>query len=675
MTDSQDDLIWLEGNNSDVVQWRQAQQLATETLLAGIEARQPLQQQFTQLAQIERVYLPVVKAGVFFWLADDAARELLRICCRTGQDGLVRVLWDPNSLVAQQQRVGKVMDIFPSDDGTLLAVTLSSDENSQFSINLLDVSRGQWLPECLSGDYYPLAKVWPGKSQLVWAADHSGFYYSRKASTAAGSQQLYFHQVGQAFADDVLLFAQPPEDAAMIYPRLSPGGRFLALIRQDQGGEQAKTSVYLKDLSNDGGFKPLLQDVAAIIDVALTEQQLFVLTNHQAPNWQVLNVSLKHNPKYGLKVCIETTSQTVRNWLVTANYILLERLEHCGSLLQLFDLSGHYLGDIALPAVGCIDGLTQGESPDQVIYRFSSFMIAPTIYTVNLVTYQSTNWHQSQHQPQLKSSLLSADDYQIKQSHFVADDNVRVPVTLISRKAGIKTGDQPTIVKAYGGFGLSLLPQFDAGIVPFLAEGGLYVIAHIRGGGELGQQWHHAAIKEKRLRAFNDLNQTAMWLIEQGYTRAQRLGCFGWSNGGLTVNAAAILRPDLWQLVIAGSPVTDLLRFHLNHHGKQWRSDYGDPDNADHQWYLRQLSPCHRMPKQIAAPAVMIYVPEQDDRVAPWHGYKLITRWQAANSGNNPTLLFSEANAGHKGSLSTTATVKRQLAIWSLVFDQLGVGS
>jgi prolyl oligopeptidase len=172
---------------------------------------------------------------------------------------------------------------------------------------------------------------------------------------------------------------------------------------------------------------------------------------------------------------------------------------------------------------------------------------------------------------------------------------------------------------------------------------------------------------------FDDFIAAGEWLIAGGYTQASRLGCFGWSNGGLLVNAVAVQRPDLWKAVVAGAPVTDMARFHLAHGGRHWVADYGSPADSDDLDFLMQYSPYHTLPQRIDAPAILTVVPDNDDRVAPWHSYKMHGAWLAANVSRSPILLRGEEQAGHRGSPVVTRTIARYADIWAFFFWQLGL--
>ena len=182
-------------------------------------------------------------------------------------------------------------------------------------------------------------------------------------------------------------------------------------------------------------------------------------------------------------------------------------------------------------------------------------------------------------------------------------------------------------------------------------------------------------MRKNKQNSFDDFIAAGEWLVAAGYTSAAHLGCLGWSNGGLLTTAVALQRPELWRAVVAGAPVTDMARFHLAHGARHWIAEYGSPENDDDLEVLLRYSPYHNMPAEIAAPAMLIFAPDADDRVAVWHGRKMLAQWQAADISDRPMLLRGAPATGHRGGSTVEATVSRHTDIWTFFFWQLGLGS
>jgi prolyl oligopeptidase len=358
----------------------------------------------------------------------------------------------------------------------------------------------------------------------------------------------------------------------------------------------------------------------------------------------------------------------LKNWILVAKYLFVETIEDVSSRLRVYDLGGNLVKQIKLPEIGSIDALSAEPESDELLFSFSSFLMPRAVYRMDLET--------------LKHELVQKDEVRFDSEKFVVEqvwfdsrDRTPVPMFLIHRRDIERDGNNAAVVHGYGGFGVSLLPMFAAHVIPFLESGGVYAVVNARGGGEFGEEWHRAGMREHKQNVFADFISAGEWLTGEGYTRAAKLGCFGWSNGGLSVNAVAVQRPDLWKATVAGAPVTDMARFHLAHGGRNWIADYGSPEDRDDLSFLMQYSPYHTLPKKIDAPAMLTIAPGNDDRVAPWHSYKMHAAWQAANVSSRPILLREEGDAGHRGNPTIDRTLSRYADIWAFFFWQLGVES
>jgi prolyl oligopeptidase len=226
---------------------------------------------------------------------------------------------------------------------------------------------------------------------------------------------------------------------------------------------------------------------------------------------------------------------------------------------------------------------------------------------------------------------------------------------------------------AYGGFNISQTPGFSATRYVFLEKDGIVAIPNLRGGGEYGEEWHRAGMREKKQNVFDDFIAAAEWLIASGYTRPGRLAIAGGSNGGLLVSAVANQRPDLYGAVISQVPVADMLRYHRFTLGRYWITEYGSSEAAADFAFLYRYSPYHTVRDGVAYPATIITTADTDDRVDPGHSKKLAARLQAAQGDEEPILLRVETKAGHGAGKPTTKILDEQADIWTFVFWQLGM--
>jgi prolyl oligopeptidase len=228
------------------------------------------------------------------------------------------------------------------------------------------------------------------------------------------------------------------------------------------------------------------------------------------------------------------------------------------------------------------------------------------------------------------------------------------------------------VLYGYGGFDVSLGPSFAASLVPWLDAGGVYALANLRGGGEFGDAWHRAGMRENKQNVFDDFIAAAEYLAASGIASADRIAVSGGSNGGLLVAALATQRPELACAVVCAVPLTDMLRFHRFLIGRLWIAEYGDPESPQDAEFLRAYSPYHNVREGVAYPAMFIETAEADGRVDPSHAKKFGARVQAATSGSGPILVYVEPNAGHGAGKPRDKIVAELADRWGFLAWRLG---
>jgi prolyl oligopeptidase len=237
----------------------------------------------------------------------------------------------------------------------------------------------------------------------------------------------------------------------------------------------------------------------------------------------------------------------------------------------------------------------------------------------------------------------------------------------------VLNGTNPAMLYGYGGFNVSLTPNFSLSRLLFLENGGIYVLANLRGGGEYGEDWHKAGTKERKQNVFDDFIAAAEYLIAEKYTSPKNLAIMGGSNGGLLVGACMTQRPDLFKVAIPQVGVMDMLRYHKFTIGWAWASDYGTSETKEGFDYLVKYSPLHNLRDSIQYPATLAFTADHDDRVVPAHTFKFMATLQAIQQGDNPVLVRIETKAGHGAGKPTTKQIDETTDLWSFVFCNLGM--
>lgn len=319
--------------------------------------------------------------------------------------------------------------------------------------------------------------------------------------------------------------------------------------------------------------------------------------------------------------------------------------------------------DIAVPGFGeiVVSPVNQYDSNDY--FATLTDFLTPTTLTLGHTG--------SDKRETLKSmpAFFDGSQYQVVQHEAVSKDGTHVPYFLISSKTMQADGKNPTLLYGYGGFEVSLTPYY-SGIVgnAWLKQGGVYVLANIRGGGEFGPSWHKAALKENRQRAYDDFIAIAEDLIARKITTPRHLGISGGSNGGLLVSAVMMQRPDLFNAMDCAVPLTDMRHFHQMLAGASWMAEYGDPDDPAQWAYLSKFSPYHNVSKDKKYPRVLFTTSTRDDRVHPGHARKMAALM--LEQGHD-VLYFENTEGGHAGAANLEQRIKMSTLEYTYMLQQL----
>jgi len=307
--------------------------------------------------------------------------------------------------------------------------------------------------------------------------------------------------------------------------------------------------------------------------------------------------------------------------------------------------AGWALSEVALPGNGSLKVRAADDTANDVFVSFESFLQPESLYRV-----------MENGEIRLVQALPERFDpagFVTEQRFASAPDGVQIPYFMIRPVDLEFDGQRPTLLYAYGGFNNSSTPgyTFPVGNSPnmtyWLEAGGTLVVANIRGGGEFGPDWHRAALKEKRQVAFDDMIAVAEDLINTGLTNPRRLGAMGRSNGGLLMGALLTQRPDLFNALVIGVPLLDMLRYHRLLAGASWIAEYGNPDIAEEAAFISEWSPYQKMGERDAYPEVLFYSSTRDDRVHPGHGRKMAAKMRDLG---HPFLYYENIEGGHAGS-------------------------
>src|SRR5438270_3453105 len=682
---------WLEDSAApETQQFVAAQNTYTHSVLENLPGRDELRRGVEQLFTIGRVASPRIGGNNYFYERRDGRQNQAVIYVREGRHGNDRALIDVNALAPD----GTIaLDWwYPSEDGKYVAFGTSPNGSEVSTLQVIESATGKLLEEEVERTR---------AASLAWLPDSSGFYYTRyprPGDVPAGEEmynrRVFFHQLGlrgnENGAQDSLIF---PDDGIDLAPQhwpnvsISDDGRWL-LVDVSEGW--TKTELYLKDLFlrdislRDISSKDLsLRDAAAprghfqrittggnfLYHAEVLDGQLYITSNEGAPRFRVFKAACGAPERANWKEIIPESDAVIEGRAaIIARKLFVHSIKNASSQLNLFDLDGQRLAEVAMPALGSIFDLGGNWNSESGFFGFVSYAVPPTVFEVSL-SGQTTEWARVE-------SGIDPARYQVEQLWFNSKDGTRVPMFVVSKKGLVKNGRNPTLLSGYGGFNVGRTPFFNRNVMLLLLEqGGVYVDVQLRGGSEFGEDWHRNGMLDKKQNVFDDFIAAAEHLIAEEYTDADHLAIQGGSNGGLLMGAALTQRPDLFRAVVCQVPLLDMLRYQGFQIAKLWIPEYGSSDDPRQFEYLRAYSPYHHVKAGTQYPAVLFMTAESDTRVDPMHAVKMaaLLQAEAANGPERPILLRVDAKAGHGVGKPIAKLVDDAVDVWSFLFWQLGV--
>ena len=527
---------------------------------------------------------------------------------------------------------------------------LSDGGTDSVQLREFDVARRQFVE---GGFEAPNAKQWVAWVDQDTLMIATGFGPG-SINTSGYPRQVRLWERGTALSEAQLLFEGPASDA-FEFPAVShrEDGTHLMVI---QGPDFFTQTLHLVEEGNSLSTLPLPQDVSFqgfIGDrlIALLRSD-WTVGDVTATAGSVISVGIDDLvsgiPQASLQtVYTPDAVSSVESVTVAKNRIYLALLSNVTGNLIIASArdAGWALSAVALPENGTLSVRAVDDTANDVFVSFESFLQPESLYRVM----EDGKIHLVQALPE----RFDAAGFVTEQKFASAKDGTLIPYFMVRPKDLEFDGQRPTLLYAYGGFENSSTPgyTFPIGNSPnmtsWLEAGGTLVVANIRGGGEFGPKWHQAALKEKRQVAFDDMIAVAEHLVESGLTTPRRLGAMGRSNGGLLMGALLTQRPDLFNAIVIGVPLLDMLRYHKLLAGASWIAEYGNPDVPEEAAWIGEWSPYQKMGELKSYPEVLFYSSTRDDRVHPGHGRKMAAKMRELG---HSFLYYENIEGGHAGS-------------------------
>lgn len=656
-TEIRDPYRWLEDEvDLETKLWIQRQNRYTDSVLQVLPGRQALSRHFEDLLRVETVGRPWQRGERSIYQRRRPQQEFSSIVLRQG-GAAEEVLIEPSAATGTAAGV-RILDV--SADGALLAYAVFASGADEIEIAFYDVDERRTLDRRLPRARYFGLAILPGNREL---------YYGREKDESSGAG-LFLHRLGSDPQTDAQVFGQDYGRGSTVWGQLSDDGRYLVAHALD--ATQRGVDVFVQDLAGGGEMLEVVRGIDAKFYGGVLGGRLILQTDWQAPQGRIFSVDpARPGPENWQELVPERDGAVIRTVFGAAGRLFVEYLENVQSRLAVFDLTGREVGEVRLPTIGTVDGIRGRWEEDEVFFTFSSFHLPPAVYRYRASSGEVDPWHRAE--LPIDAVSVDAGDLEIRQVRYASADGTAVPMFLIHRRGLRLDGSHPTLLRGYGGFGTSLTPSFNQEVAAWVQRGGVYAVANVRGGGELGSDWHLAGMREHKQRSFDDFIAAAEWLIARRYTRPAKLALTGHSNGGLLVAAAATQRPDLFRAVVCSHPLLDMLRYNQFLAARFWIAEYGTSQKQKYFEPLYAYSPYHRLDESQRQPAMLFITAADDTRVAPLHARKMTARMQALAAADRPVLLRHHDRAGHSGQgMSTRGRIAELTDTMSFLLWQLG---
>ena len=646
---------WLEDRNSPRTrEWIEQQTCYARAYLDNVPGRESIRKRIREFLAVE-TYDSLQKAGNrYFFRKRLPNEEQPRIYMREGATGEDQLLVDPAEWGTGKYTAVKPLRVSP--DGRLLLYEVKQGGERTGRFALFDIAAHRTLPDSLPRGYL---------RGFAFAPDGRSYCYVHEALDAERPfhRAAHHHTLGTPFSEDREIFCAG-EDANLRLCLIAD--RELLGFLVYQFGERTRTDFYVESFDSCGAPETIVADARYSFGPLLTSGKILAITDRDAPNLRIVELRLQQNREPLWVEIVPENDARIHQWAVAKDRIFVSYVRGAAFDVSIFDFAGQGVGKMPVECGETIRLMGGSGKSEELLVEVESFTEPITIFRQPVTGAERAPWSK-------RSIPFDASRYEHTQIWYPAKDGTRIPMYLMGRKDVLAAGNHPAILTSYGGYGVSMTPQFSVFVAFLVERGSLFALPNIRGGSEFGAAWHTAAKRHNRQTAYDDFLCAAEWLIASGRTAPGKLAIFGGSNSGLLVAAAMTQRPDLFRAVVCMVPMLDMLRYHLFDNAQVWREEFGTADDPDDFAVLASYSPYHRVQDGTAYPATMIVSGDADRNCNPLHARKMTARLQAANASEHPILLDYSPFRGHSPVLPLSERVEALTDRMAFLCDQLGL--
>jgi oligopeptidase B len=656
-----DDYFWLrEKTNASVMAHLEAENSYADSLMKPTASLQETlyNEMLSHIKQTD-AGVPYKWGNHFYYTRTEQGKQYPIFCRKKGStDAPEEVILDQNEL-AKDQKFMSVGTFVPSDDGNLLAYSTDNTGYRQYTLQIKDLRTGQLFPERIE-------RV----NAIAWANDNKTVFYVTEDAVTKRSDKFFRHVIGTDKND--LVYEEKDE----LFDIGTDRSRDKAIIFLESASKTSSEVRYLPASDPNASLKIVLPRQAEHeYDVDHRDNLFYIRTNKGAKNFRIVTAPMSDPSEKNWKEFIAHKPAVKLNGIsMFADFAVLSEWENGLQQLELVDFKTSKRTRIQFPepVYSANMGMNREFNTKVIRYLYNSLVTPSSTFDYDVTTGQSTLLKQLE-----VPGGFDRNNYKSERVFATASDGTKIPMSVVYRKGTKLDGTAPSLLYGYGSYGISIPPTFSSTRLSLLDRGVVYVIGHIRGGGEMGEEWRQAGRMMNKMNTFTDFIACAEHLIKAKYTSKDRLVIQGGSAGGLLVGAVSNMRPDLFKAVISQVPFVDVLNTMLDASLPLTTSEYiewGNPNEKPAFEYMKKYSPYDNVKKQ-NYPATLVKVSVNDSQVPYWEGAKLVAKMRVMKTDTNPLLLKVNFGAGHGGASGRYDALRETAYDYAFMLWQMGISS
>ncbi len=650
-----DNYRWLEDvDTKETRQWVDSQNKRSKRYLSRCIHKTDIEMSMLIYSDVDYDLPELEGKYTFGWKYDDSGYMPSLIYWKDPDDDPI-VLVEPKSISTSDEI--SISGYYVSPDSKTLIYKFNRNGSEWTELKSVSLENG-----IHNRDHLKDLKVY----NFAWKGE--GFFYSTfpkpdKFGKNLG-EKVFYHKLGDDQSADELIFMR--KNPSISYHFLTSQDQRYFILKEDNEQHGIFNVFYIDFESDDKKLKPLMMNLDHdILFYGSHDAKLIASTHYQSNNGSIILINPENPFEWQLIPPFHEDALLVSIKIFKDKLLAIYRLNQ-HPVICIYNYDGELLYSLELPFATSVSAIGGGWESEKIYFYFESYTIPPVVYTLDLNTFEKELVQETE-------LSFSFKEIVYEEKECLSFDGLSIPFIMVYDQSILRNGTNPTLLSAYGGFGIVSDPGFDPCIVDFIKKGGIYVYAHIRGGGEKGKDWEDGGKGFNKSNSFRDFISVAEYLIDSAYTSQEKLAITGGSNGGLVVASAAIQRPDLFKLVIPKMAPSDMLRLEDFTVGHFNIDEFGTVHDSLSFCNLLSYSPYQNIIDSINYPTMLIYTAENDERVPPWHSYKFAAELQSRSAQINPILLKTEKNAGHFGATKGKRLVREYADIYSFIMHELGM--